>query len=78
MRWTEKELNLLKSLAKNAPVDALSARLERPIASIRRKARREGIKLQTTIALPELDGSGRLKRLGGIEIPSRPRWTKRR
>jgi len=75
MRWTEKECKQLASLAKrNVPLEAISLRLGRSEASISSKARQVGIRLNRSIALPKLGLDGRLTELGGVNIPSRPRW----
>ncbi len=78
MRWTPKECKLLRSLAKRKiSFEAIAVRLGRSETSVLSKARREGIKLNMATALP-LMTNGRLATLGGISIPSRPRWPLRK
>jgi hypothetical protein len=77
-RWTKQETRLLRCLAhQDFAAEAISFRLERPLSAIRRKAKRENIKLDWATPLPELDTDGKLLRLGGLDIPSRPQWIKR-
>jgi hypothetical protein len=77
-RWTEEETRLLRELSKKCyAAEAIALRLERPLSAIRRKARRERIRLNEAIPLPELDADGRLKRLGGLDIPQRLQWIER-
>jgi hypothetical protein len=75
MHWTPKEYKQLKDLAKRKiSFEAISVRLGRSEASVLSKARREGIKLNMAAALPRLRAGGRLEALGGLSIPSHPRW----
>jgi hypothetical protein len=75
MRWTPKENERLRDLAKRKiSIEAISLRLRRSEASVLSKARGEGIKLNMAAALPRLTPDGRLEALGGIAIPSHPRW----
>jgi hypothetical protein len=75
MQWTAKECQRLKVLAKRKiSFEAISLRLGRSEAAVVSKARREGIKLNMAVALPRLGAGGWLEALGGLPIPSHPRW----
>jgi hypothetical protein len=77
-RWTEQETRLLHSLGKqHYPAEAISYRLKRPLTAVRRKAQRERVNLNLATPLPELDTDGTLLRLGGLDIPGRPKWINR-
>jgi hypothetical protein len=74
-RWTKHETWLLGSLAKQGfAAQAVSYRLNRSLSAVRAKTRREQLRLNHAVPLPKLDKGGALLSLGGLTIPSRPRW----
>ena len=71
-RWTTGELATLKSLTRrHAAIEAIAMRLGKSQAAVRKKARREGLRVISTVALPKLDRAGRLVELGGVANPER-------
>jgi len=76
-RWKPDEVKQLHSLAKRrVAFDAICLRLEKSAAAVRSKARREGLKINLAVPLPKVDQTGKLLRLGGVNIPSHPQWIK--
>lgn len=70
-RWSTADMRMLRQLAKgNTPAGVMSIKLQRPIAAIRSKAHREGIRCGQSIARPITDVRPRSPRGSGADHQS--------